>query len=74
MFEATLTRIAVSLPEALRVRATRKSRRHGPLPTWIGDPQLSEQLLKDTGLTPNDLRGCSSHDERTAFLAQQNYW
>lgn len=74
MFAATLTRLAISLPEILRVRATKDRQRRGPMPTWLNDPQLSEQLLKDTGLAPEDLVGHKTYDESKPFFLQQNYW
>ena len=74
MFEATLTRLVISLPEALQTLTKKDPRRHGPLPTWIEDPQLSKKLLKDTGLTPEDLIGSASYDEKKPFFMQQNYW
>ena len=74
MFATTLNRFAISLPTFLRGRAARKSPQEGPLPTWINDPQLSEQLLKDTGLTPDDLGLDRSYDSKKPFFMQQNYW
>lgn len=74
MFEATLTRLVISLPEALGALTAKEPKRHGPLPTWIEDPQLSKKLLNDTGLTQEDLVGSASYDERKPFFMQQNYW
>lgn len=74
MFAATLNRLAISLPEILRFLATKETSRRGPLPTWINDPQLSEQLLKDTGLTLQDLGGHPVHDDKKPFFMQQNCW
>ena len=74
MFTSALNRLAISLPNVLRLQATRKSRRRGPMPTWIDDPQLSEQLLRDTGLAPEDLGGSKTYDEKQPFFLQKNYW
>lgn len=74
MFAATLTRLAISLPEFFRVRTTKNCQRRGPMPTWLNDPQLSEQLLKDTGLVPEDLVGHTTYDDSKPFFLQQNYW
>lgn len=74
MFTATLNRLAISLPKVFRFRATKRSERRGPLPTWIKDRQLSEQLLRDTGLTPEDLGVHKAYDAKKAFFLQQDYW
>ena len=74
MFTTTLNRFAIALPEILRLGATKKSERRGPLPNWIKDPQLSEQLLRDTGLTAEDLGVHKAYDEKKPFFLQQNYW
>lgn len=74
MFDATLFRLRISLPEFLRVRATKKIPPRAPMPGWINDPQLSEQLLKDTGLAPDDLSGRCTYDETKPFFMQRNYW
>lgn len=74
MFAATLNRLATSLPTVLRAHTTRTIPKEGPLPTWINDPQLSEQLLKDTGLAPEDLGLERSYDSTKPFFMQQNYW
>ena len=74
MFAATLNRLAISLPSLLRFRTVEKSLRQGPMPTWINDPQLSEQLLKDTGLAPDDLgmdRACET--KKPSFM-QHSSW
>lgn len=74
MFAHTLNRLAISLPNTLRVGMRDKASQHGPMPTWTGDRFLSEQLLKDTGLTMEDLGGRSSVVDQTPKLSQQNYW
>ncbi len=74
MFTTTLNCLVTALPVMLRLGAPRKSERHGPLPTWSNDPQLSEQLLRDTGLTVEDLGVHKARDEKKSFFQQQNYW
>lgn len=74
MFAATLNRLTISIPDILGVGTTKKARPRGPLPTWINDRQLAEQLLKDTGLTPDDLGGGPAYDGEKPFFMQQNYW
>ena len=74
MFEATLNRLEITISEILRFRAAKKAPNRGPMPSWINDPNLAEQLLKDTGLTPDDLCGSSAYDETQPFFMQQNYW
>ena len=74
MFAATLNRFAISLSSISRACAAKTFPQKGPLPTWINDPQLSEQLLKDTGLAPDDLGIARSYDDKKPFFMQQNYW
>lgn len=74
MFVTTLNRLAISLPNIFPIRAAERTPQTGPLPSWIGDPQLSEQLLKDTGLAPEDLGGDRAYDDKKPFFMQRNYW
>ncbi|MEW9922149.1 hypothetical protein AB2B41_21290 [Marimonas sp. MJW-29] len=74
MFVATLNRLETSIPEILRSFAAKKAPNRGSMPTWINDPKLAEQLLRDTGLTPGDLGTSSAYDETKPNFIQQNYW
>ncbi len=74
MFAAIFTRPAFSFMQVFRVRKAKKPHPKGPLPSWINDPQLSEQLLKDTGLTIEDLGGRPTYDKKLPFFMQQNQW
>lgn len=74
MFEATLTRPIMSLARFIGLRKGKKAPHRGPLPTWINDAQLSEQLLKDTGLSAEDLGGHTSCDETKPSFMQQHFW
>ena len=74
MFVTTLNRLAISLPNIFPIRAAKSTPQTGPLPSWIGDPQLSEQLLKDTGLAPEDLGADRAYDDKKPFFMQRNYW
>ena len=74
MFAATLSRSFASFTQILGVRSVAKTSPQGPLPSWINDRQMAEQLLKDTGLTPEDLCGSPSYDDQKPFFMQQNYW
>lgn len=47
------------------------ARPKGPLPRWLDDPQLTEQLLKDTGLTIEDLLDRPLYDEDLPFFMQR---
>lgn len=42
----------------------------GP-PKWIGDRHLAGQLLKDTGLSLEDLEGRPTYDESLPFFMQR---
>lgn len=46
----------------------------GPLPRWVDDPQLSRQLLKDTGLSYEDLTGQTRYDDKLPFFMQPGRW
>jgi len=74
MFAATRIRLETSISEILRFFAAKKPSNRGPMPTWINDPQLAEKLLKDTGLTPEDLGGRAARNGRAPTLTQQNFW
>ena len=74
MFASTLNRFTISSPSIIRARSTKQPVHQGPLPSWINDPQLSEQLLKDTGLAPDDLSLDRSYDSKKPLFMQQNYW
>ena len=74
MLTADLTRLANSFPEFLRARASKQNPRQRPMPTWIDDPELSRHLLKDTGLTPEDLGRGHAYNEAKSILTKQNYW
>lgn len=73
MFAINLTRPLASLVQIFGVRRQEKAAPRGPLPTWINDRELSEQLLKDTGLSVEDLAGCPSYDAKKPFFMQQNW-
>ena len=64
----------ISLAQAFGVRRAKKTAPEGPLPRWINDPQLAEQLLKDTGLSVEDLGGRPSYEETKPFFMQQTLW
>lgn len=74
MFAAALNRFTMSLSLFTYRRVSRNAPKRAALPTWIDDPQLSEQLLNDTGLSPEDLGGRPVYDEKKPFFMQQNYW
>lgn len=61
----TSFRRAASLPTMQGARSK------GPLPNWLDDPQLSKQLLKDTGLTIEDLCDRPLYDEDLPFFMQR---
>ena len=74
MFATTLNRLAFSLPAIFGASTSRKTRQPGPLPKWIDDPQLSKQLLNDTGLSADDLGGRKVSNEHVPSITPQNYW
>ena len=74
MFATTLSRFAIALPHVLRIGAKKSVARQGKLPTWVDDPQLSEQLLKDTRLTLEELGVRPVYDDKKPFFMQQNFW
>ncbi|MDU8914075.1 hypothetical protein [Aestuariicoccus sp. MJ-SS9] len=74
MFTATLSRPIASIAKLFVTRSATNAPSRGPLPSWINDRQLSEQLLKDTGLSPEDLSGSPSYDDRKPFFMQSNFW
>lgn len=51
-----------------------KAERMGPMPQWLNDRDLSSQLLKDTGLSREELGLPSSYDAKKPFFMQRNYW
>ncbi|MEZ5731717.1 MAG: hypothetical protein R3D97_05255 [Paracoccaceae bacterium] len=62
----------MSLAEALGLwHKGKSSSRRGPSPNWLGDPQLSAHLLRDTGLSPEDLGGVPVYDQTKPFFMQQ---
>ena len=73
MFAINLSRPFVSFTHIFGVRRREKTAPRGPLPTWINDRELSEQLLKDTGLSAEDLTGRPSYDAKKPFFMQQHY-
>ncbi|OSQ43027.1 hypothetical protein [Marivita geojedonensis] len=73
MFATTLSRSIFSIAKLVGIRSATKATPRGPLPSWINDRQLSEQLLKDTGLSPEDLGGSPTYDDRKPFFMQSNF-
>ena len=67
-------RLSQTLAAFLGLRGSNKAIRRGPMPKWINDPQLSAQLLKDTGLSADDLGGQPQFDQTKPFFMQTNYW
>lgn len=55
-------------------RPVRKEDKKGPLPSWNNDIQLGRQLMKDTGLSPEDLSCSPSWDQKLPFFMQQRKW
>ncbi|WP_020041278.1 hypothetical protein [Salipiger mucosus] len=56
MITATWTRPAIfRIFHLIGLRGRTTPPRCGPMPHWINDPQMSEQLLNDTGLSAEDL-------------------
>ncbi len=74
MFAATLNRLAISPLEIVCIREGKKATHRGALPTWIRDPMLSEQLLKDTGLTSEELGEHSTGADSKRILSQLSCW
>lgn len=74
MFAATLSRPAFAIARIFAPRRATTAPRLGPMPTWLSDPKLSEHLLRDTGLTPEDLGGQPTYDAAKPFFMQRNFW
>lgn len=74
MFAANLTRPVFSLLGIFHLRATKTAPQRGTPPTWINDAQLSRQLLKDTGLTPETFGSRPAFDDKKPFFMQQSFW
>lgn len=73
MTTQTMTR---SILTALRLTRPARPRKtpEGPAPKWLDDPDMARQLLKDTGLSREDLTGRPSHDPDLPFFMQRDFW
>lgn len=74
MFATALSRPVLFLASICSGRRAKTPPARGPMPTWLNDRELSKQLLKDTGLSPEDLGGSPSYDDQKPFFMQQNFW
>ena len=74
MFAASLSRPIASLAQIFARPSTKPTQPQGPMPSWLSDQKMSEQLLKDTGLTPEDLGVRPSYDANKPFFMQQTLW
>ena len=52
----------------------RKPIRKAKPPAWLADPELCAQLTRDTGLSPEELSGCTVWDASQPFFMQRNFW
>ena len=60
---------------SLAARISRRDRTQtAPTPRWIDDPEMSRQLLHDTGLQYEDLTGQRRYDEKLPFFMQHRPW
>ena len=74
MFAASFTRPTTLFAAIFGVHRTKTAQPRGPMPSWIDDPRLSEQLLRDTGLAREDLGGRPAYDDAKPFFMQRNFW
>ena len=73
MFATQTNRPASFLAWIATAIASRKPAPKGPMPKWLHDKQLGEQLYRDTGLSPEDLLGRPSHAKKLPFFMQNTY-
>lgn len=74
MFAFTLPRPVSSLVQAFGITKSIPASPRGRMPSWVEDPQLSRDFLKDTGLSLEDLGGQRSYDPSLPFFLQRNFW
>ncbi|MDH5797779.1 MAG: hypothetical protein OEZ19_04375 [Paracoccaceae bacterium] len=74
MFADTIAQTRLSFTRLFQKSVSGSQKPSSSVPKWITNPQMREQLLHDTGLTPEDLGFGPIFEENKPFFMQRNFW